>query len=57
MSQMEQYNVQVKIAEIINRSRHHEESFLVDTKTAASNIIKYLQKANIMLAETEERNQ
>ena len=53
MSQIEQHNVQVKIAEIINRSRHHEESFLVDSKTAASDIIKYLQRENIVLAEAD----
>lgn len=54
MSQIERYNIQVKIAEIINRSRHHEENFLVDTKAAASDILKYLQTEKFVSAETEE---
>ena len=47
MSEIQQYQIQTKIAEIIDRSRHHEEMFLVDSKTAASDILKYLQKESI----------
>ncbi len=48
MSQIEQTIVQGKIAEIIETARHGEERFFTDSKTAASNILKYLQKENII---------
>ena len=51
MSQIEQIIVQGKIAEIIETSRHGEERFFTDSKTAASNILKYLQKENFIPVE------
>jgi|GEM_PF-4429561 len=47
MSEIQQYQIQTKIAEIIERSRHHEEMILIDSKTAASDILQYLKKENI----------
>jgi predicted nucleic-acid-binding protein len=48
MSQNEEDEVQTKIAQIIERSRHHEEMFLIDSKTAAVDIMKYLQKEKLL---------
>ena len=48
MSNYEQYEIQQKIAQIIERSRHQEEMFLVDSKTAASDIWNYLKNKNIL---------
>ncbi|MCW3108262.1 MAG: hypothetical protein JWQ09_2768 [Segetibacter sp.] len=48
MSNLEQYEIQLKIAQIIERSRHHEEMFLIDSKAAASDIIQFLHKKNLI---------
>ena len=48
MSNIEQSEVQTRIAQIIERSRHQEERFLIDSKTAASDIIQFLQKKNLI---------
>jgi hypothetical protein len=48
MSTIEKNTVQIKIAEIINRSRCGSELFFTDSKTAASDILKYLQRENII---------
>lgn len=48
MSNLEQHEIQVKIAEIIERSRHQEEMFLTDSKTAASDIIQFLHNKNLI---------
>ena len=48
MSAIEKNNVQNKIAEIINRSRCGAELFFTDSKTAASDILKYLQTEKII---------
>ncbi|MDB5249376.1 MAG: hypothetical protein JWQ40_3770 [Segetibacter sp.] len=48
MSKIEQTIVQGKIAEIIDTSRHGEEMFFTDSKTAASDILKYLQNEKII---------
>lgn len=48
MSNLEQYEIQIKIAQIIERSRQQEERFLVDSRSAASDIIQYLQKRNLL---------
>jgi hypothetical protein len=48
MSNLEQSEIQIKIAEIIERSRHQEERFLIDSKTAASDIIQFLYKRNLI---------
>ena len=48
MSNLEQSEIQVQIAQIIDRSRHQEERFLIDSKTAASEIIQYLLKLNLI---------
>jgi len=47
MSETEQ-DIQVKIAKIIDSSRHHEEMFLTDSKTAAQQILKLLQSENLL---------
>lgn len=47
MSEIQQHQIQTKIAEIIERSRHHEEMILIDSRTAASDIVNYLKKENI----------
>jgi len=49
MSELEQ-NIQVKIAQIIERSRHHDEMFLTDSRTAAQQILKLLQNENLFSA-------
>lgn len=49
-----QLEVQDHIACIIDRSRHHEELFLVDSKTAAKNIIIYLIGKQIIPAIEKE---
>lgn len=48
MSTLEQSEIQVNIAQIIERSRHQEERFLIDSKTAASDIIQFLLKKNLI---------
>jgi hypothetical protein len=54
MSQAEHYDLQLNIAQIIERSRHHEEMFLIDSKTAATDILKYLEKRNLISGFEEE---
>ena len=48
MSNIEQTEIKLKIAQIIERSRHQEERFLIDSQTAASDIIQYLQTRNLL---------
>jgi hypothetical protein len=48
MSIVEQAEIQSKIAQIIERSRHHEEQLLVDSKTAALNIMRFLKNKNLL---------
>ncbi len=48
MSNLEQSEIHVNIAQIIERSRHQDERFLVDSKSAASNIIEFLIKKNLL---------
>lgn len=54
MSNLEQYEIQQKIAQIIERSRHHEEMFLVDSKSAAADILQFLKKKNLLEGFYEE---
>jgi nucleoid-associated protein YejK len=56
MSILEQTEIQSKIAQIIERSRHHEEQFLVDSRTAASDIIQFLKKKNLIEGFYDEKN-
>ncbi len=56
MSPFQQAEIQSKIAQIIERSRHHEEMFLVDSKTAAFDIIQFLQNNELIHALYEENN-
>lgn len=51
MSEVQQSEISNSIALIIERSRHDEEMFLVDSKTAATEIIKYLHGQNLLLIE------
>lgn len=39
--------IQLQIEQIINRNRYQEEKFLVDTKTAATEIFKLLKATDI----------
>lgn len=48
MSNIERSEIQIKIAQIIERSRHQEERFLIDSKAAASDIIHFLYKKNLI---------
>jgi predicted GTPase len=57
MSETDKHRVTIQIEQIIERSRHQEEMFLIDSKTAASDILDYLQKEHLILAEkNEDRN-
>ncbi len=55
MSTLEQSEIRSKIAQIIERSRHHEEMFLIDSQTAAYDIIRFLQKKNLIEGFYEEK--
>ncbi len=48
MSDKEKHMISVQIEQIIERSRHHDERFLVDSKAAAINILHYLQQENLI---------
>jgi len=56
MSEIENHKVKLQIEQIIERSRYHDEMFLTDSKTAASNILQYLQMENLISKETVESN-
>lgn len=56
MSETQKHIVKLQIEQIIERSRHQEEMFLIDSKTAASNILQYLQNENLILLENVETN-
>ncbi|WP_170234127.1 hypothetical protein [Segetibacter aerophilus] len=55
MSEIEKHTVRSQIEQIIERSRYQEEMFLIDSKTAASNILQYLQKENLILLENADQ--
>lgn len=42
MSNLKQAEIQLQIAQIIDKSRHQEECFLINSKIAASEIIQFL---------------
>lgn len=54
MSEIENHKIRLQIEQIIERSRHLDEMFLIDSKTAASNILQYLQKENLISNEDVE---
>jgi hypothetical protein len=54
MTANKQAQVQLEIAQIIEGSRHFEEMLLTDSKTAASKIIKFLKKENLLSSYKEE---
>jgi hypothetical protein len=54
MSEIENHKVKLQIEQIIERSRYHDEMFLTDSKTAATNILKFLQKENLIPVQTNE---
>ncbi len=54
MSEIEKHTVRLQIEQIIERSRYQEEMFLIDSKTAASNILQFLQKENLISLENVE---
>ena len=51
MSEIEKHTIRLQIEQIIERSRYQDEMFLVDSKTAASNILQFLQKENLIQKE------
>lgn len=55
MSEIEKHTVRSQIEQIIERSRYQEEMFLIDSKTAASNILQYLQKENLIFLENADQ--
>jgi hypothetical protein len=54
MSEIENHKIRLQIEQIIERSRHKEELFLIDSKTAALNILQYLQNENLISIEDIE---
>ena len=48
MAQIETHQIRQQIEQIIERSRYQDELFLIDSKTAASNILQYLQSENLL---------
>lgn len=54
MSNLEQTEIQLNIAQIIERSRHQEEMFLIDSKAAASTIIEFLYSKNLLVGFNNE---
>ena len=54
MSDLEKHTIKSQIEQIIERSRYHDEMFLIDSKTAASNILHYLQNENLIPVEKGE---
>lgn len=54
MSEIEKHTIRVHIEQIIERSRYQDENFLIDSKTAASNILQFLQKENLILIKDAE---
>lgn len=48
MSVSEQNEIKATIAQIIERSRHQEEQFLIDSRAAAATIIEFLRKQNLV---------
>ena len=54
MSEKQKHLVKLQIEQIIERSRYKDEMFLVDSKTAATNILQYLQKENLIVLENVE---
>lgn len=51
MSQEVERDLHIRIETIISRSRHAEEAFLVDGKTASANIIEMLKKEGHLVKE------
>jgi hypothetical protein len=54
MSEYKHSQVQLEIAQIIERSRHQEEMFLIDSKTAATQILSFLRRENLLPSFSEE---
>lgn len=54
MSNFEQAEIRTKIAQIIERSRCHEELILIDSKTAAMDIIEFLIDKNLLEESVED---
>lgn len=54
MSEVEKHTIRLQIEQIIERSRHQDEMFLIDSKTAASDILQLLQKENLISTENAE---
>ena len=54
MSETQKHLVKLQIEQIIERSRYQDEMFLIDSKTAATDILQYLQKENLIVLENVE---
>ena len=57
MSEIEKHNVRLHIEQIIERSRFHDERFLIDSKVAAADILQFLQAERFISIEQSEINQ
>lgn len=55
MSDIEKHTIRLQIEQIIERSRYLDEMLLIDSKTAASNILNFLQKENLILVESTDK--
>ncbi|MCW3111927.1 MAG: hypothetical protein JWR18_323 [Segetibacter sp.] len=54
MSEIEKHTIRLQIEQIIERSRYQDEMFLIDSRTAATNILQFLQKENLILLENAD---
>jgi hypothetical protein len=54
MLPIEEHQLRLEIELIIDRSRHYEEMFLVDSKQAAFDILLYLQQQNLLTKQDAE---
>jgi hypothetical protein len=54
MLPIEEHQLRLEIELIIDRSRHYEEMFLVDSKQAAFDILLYLQQQNLLTKKDAE---
>lgn len=55
MSEIEKHTIRLQIEQIIERSRYQDEMFLVDSKTAAADILNFLQKENLIQLQAADK--
>ena len=56
MSEIEKYQVKLNIEMLIDRARFGSENFFTDSRTAASDILNYLQQENFIATKTSEQS-